>query len=164
MRAFNVTLRQAQGDCHGELVEPCLSNYAHVNMTEETRKIPEILERKQNVSFAYIFGSRVKGFADKRSDCDLAIYFCKDPRKLPGWIVFQFEAEIAKEIGMETHITILNGLSAPVFAFQIISDGILLIDKEPEKRILYGASAIKRYHDWRYFLKRHIDTYQPSLM
>ena len=31
MRAFNVTLRQAQGDCHGELVEPCLSNYAHVN-------------------------------------------------------------------------------------------------------------------------------------
>jgi subtilisin family serine protease len=23
MRAFNVTLRQAQGDCHGELVEPC---------------------------------------------------------------------------------------------------------------------------------------------
>jgi hypothetical protein len=31
MRAFNVTLRQAQGDCHGELVEPCISNYAHVN-------------------------------------------------------------------------------------------------------------------------------------
>jgi hypothetical protein len=34
MRAFNVTLRQAQGDCHGELVEPCLSNYAHVNKKE----------------------------------------------------------------------------------------------------------------------------------
>jgi len=25
-----VTLRQAQGDCHGELVEPCLYNYAHI--------------------------------------------------------------------------------------------------------------------------------------
>jgi hypothetical protein len=36
MRAFNVTLRQAQGDCHGELVEPCLSNYAHVNNFHST--------------------------------------------------------------------------------------------------------------------------------
>jgi hypothetical protein len=27
MHASGVTLRQAQGDCHGELVEPCLYNY-----------------------------------------------------------------------------------------------------------------------------------------
>lgn len=132
-------------------------------MTEEINKIKEILEKKQVAIFAYIFGSRARGIANKRSDCDIAVYFYKDPRKLRGWTVFQLEAEIAKEIGSETQITILNGLDAPVFAFQIISEGIILIDKEPKKRILYEASVLKQYHDWQYFLRRHMITYSAHL-
>ncbi len=128
-------------------------------MTEEIDKIKEILGKKQSAIFAYIFGSRVRSSANKRSDCDIAVYFHKDPRKLLGWTVFQLEAEIAKEIGLETQITILNGLDAPVFAFQIISDGIILVDKEPKRRILYEASVLKQYHDWQYFLRRHMVTY-----
>jgi len=130
-------------------------------MTEEINKIKEILRQKQVAVFAYIFGSRVRGIANKRSDCDIAVYFCKDPRKLPGWTVFQLEAEITKDIGLETQITILNGLDAPVFAFQIISEGIILIDKNPKKRILYEASVLRQYHDWHYFLRRHMITYSP---
>lgn len=132
-------------------------------MMEEINKITEILEKKQFVIFAYIFGSRAKGIANKRSDCDIAVYFCKDPRKLPRWTVFQLEAEIAKEIGVETQITILNGLDAPVFAFQIINEGIILVDKEPKRRILYETSVLKKYHDWHYFLRRHMITYSAHL-
>jgi predicted nucleotidyltransferase len=125
---------------------------------KEINKIKEILGKKQVAIFAYIFGSRARGSVNKRSDYDIAVYFYKDPSKLPGWTVFQLEAEIAKEIGVETQITILNGLDAPVFAFQIISEGIILIDKEPEKRVLYEASVLKQYHDWHYFLRRHMIT------
>jgi hypothetical protein len=123
-------------------------------MTEEIKKITEILGKEQLVIFAYIFGSMVKGGVNKRSDYDIAIYFAKDPRKLPGWTVFQLEAEIEREIGAETQIIILNGLDAPVFAFEIISEGMVLVDKKPKKRILYEASILRRYHDWHYFLKR----------
>jgi predicted nucleotidyltransferase len=131
-------------------------------MEEEINKIKKILKKNQFVDFAYIFGSRAKGIANKRSDCDIAVYFCRDPRKIPGWIVFQLEAEIVKEIGIETQITILNGLDAPVFAFQIINKGILLVDKKPAERILYETSVLRRYHDWHYFLKRHMNTYLRS--
>jgi hypothetical protein len=56
----------------------------------------------------------------------------------------------------------LNGLDAPVFAFQIINKGILLVDKKPAERILYETSVLRRYHDWNYFLKRHMNTYLRS--
>lgn len=118
-------------------------------------KIAKVLEKKRFISFAYFFGSRAKGLNNERSDYDIAIYLYNNQRKLPGWTVFQLEAEIEREIGVETQITILNDLDAPIFAFQIINGGKILVDKEPEGRILYEASVIRRYHDWHYFLKRH---------
>lgn len=128
-------------------------------MAKEINKVKEILEKKQIAIFAYIFGSRARGIVNEKSDCDVAIYFYKDPRRLQGWTVFQLEAEISREIEVETQITTLNGLDAPVFAFQIISEGIILIDKDQTKRILYEVSVIRRYHDWHYFLKRHKRAY-----
>ncbi|MEW6410214.1 MAG: nucleotidyltransferase domain-containing protein [Nitrospirota bacterium] len=125
-------------------------------MINKKEKITNILKRNPVVEFAYLFGSRVKGISDERSDWDIAIYFKKDPIKLPQWAIFYLEAEISKEIGNEVQITALNNLDLPVFLFQIISDGLLLIDKYPEKRILFETGVLRRYHDWQYFLKRQM--------
>ncbi len=125
-------------------------------MTERIKKIAGLLGRNQWVEFAYLFGSRAKGVAGGRSDWDIAIYFHKDPYSLPGWTVFQLEAEISSTIGAEAQITVLNHISSPVFAFQIINDGIIIFDKSPESRILYETMALKHYHDWQYFLARHM--------
>ncbi|MFZ6016224.1 MAG: type VII toxin-antitoxin system MntA family adenylyltransferase antitoxin [Nitrospirota bacterium] len=108
------------------------------------------------VYFAYLFGSRVKGITGKRSDWDIAIYFSRDPKSLPVWTIFQLEAEISREIEGEVQIITLNSLNSPIFPFQIISDGLILIDRDPEKRILYEATVLKQYHDWHFFLKRHM--------
>jgi predicted nucleotidyltransferase len=128
----------------------------YVSMTGNIEKITKVLKCKPFLCFAYLFGSRIKGNADKRSDWDIAIYFKKYPKRLAKWTVFYLEAEISREIGEEVQITVLNNLDSPVFLFQIINDGLLLIDNDPEKRILFETQALKKYHDWNYFLKRQM--------
>ncbi len=125
-------------------------------MNYKVEKIKKILKANPVIEFAYLFGSRAKGISGERSDWDIAIYFRKDPRKLSKWTVFSLEAELSKEIGNEVQITVLNNLDSPVFLFQIINDGLLLVDSNPEKRILFEAQTLTKYHDWQYFLKRQM--------
>ncbi len=125
-------------------------------MKKQIEKIKNLLEGKPYIEFAYLFGSQAKGLADYRSDWDIAVYFNNDPKKFPAWTVFSLEAEISKEIGKEAQIITLNGLDSPVLIFQILKDGILLTDNDPEKRIVFEAKALSKYHDYQYYLKRQM--------
>jgi predicted nucleotidyltransferase len=125
-------------------------------MIDNIEKIKKVLARKADIEFAYLFGSKAKGIKDKRSDWDIAIYFKKDSWKLSKWAAFYLEAEITREISEDVQVIILNDLDSPVFLFQIIKDGLLLVDNNTSKRILYEAKVLKKYHDWHYFLRRHM--------
>ncbi|MBI3582595.1 MAG: nucleotidyltransferase domain-containing protein [Nitrospinae bacterium] len=125
-------------------------------MISGTEKIKKILRQNPDIEFAYLFGSRAKGSGDKRSDWDIAIYFNKAIDRLPEWRIFYLEAEISKKIGGEVQVIPLNNLDSPIFLFQVINNGLILVDNKIEKRILYEAGILNRYHDWHYFLRRHI--------
>lgn len=125
-------------------------------MKEQIEKIKRLLESDPLIEFAYLFGSQAKGLADYRSDWDIGVYFTKDPKKLPAWTVFSLEAEISRELSKEAQIITLNGLDSPVLIFQIIKDGILLVDNDPERRIVFEAQALSKYHDYQYYLKRQM--------
>jgi uncharacterized protein len=125
-------------------------------MTDNIKRVKRILKMNSGIEFAYLFGSQAQGTADERSDWDIAVFFKKDPQKLPRWTLFYLESEISREIGKEVHIISLNNLDSPVFLFQIINNGLLLVDKNTEKRILFEAQVLSKYHDWNYFLRRHM--------
>lgn len=125
-------------------------------MKKQIEKIKNLLDGKPYIEFAYLFGSQAKGLADYRSDWDIAVYFNKDPKKLPARTVFSLEAEASREIGKEAQIITLNGLESPVLLFQILKDGILLVDNDTEKRIVFEAKALSKYHDYQYYLKRQM--------
>lgn len=125
-------------------------------MKEQIDKIKRLIENKPYIEFAYLFGSQARGQADEKSDWDIAVHFNKDPRKLPAWTVFSLEAEISKEIGQKAQVITLNGLESPVLTFQILKDSILLVDNGPDKRIIFEAQALSKYHDYQYYLKRQM--------
>jgi len=125
-------------------------------MIDQQKRVEEVLKSNPAVEFAYLFGSRAKGTADEKSDWDIAIFFKKDPRKLPRWSLFYLESEISGEVGNEVQITALNNLDLPVFLFQVVNNGILLADKNTEKRILFEVRVLSKYHDWHFFLRRHM--------
>lgn len=116
-------------------------------------KIEQILAKDKRVVFGYLFGSRVKGYADAKSDWDIAV--CFNAKCLKDWSRFYLEAEIEREIKEEVQVTVLNSVDDPVFLFEIISSGIVIADKDARKRILFESIMLRRYHDWNYFLDRH---------
>lgn len=125
-------------------------------MNNPLRKIKKILNKKPVVEWAYLFGSRAKNKANEESDWDIAVRFKRDPDFLGSWAIFYLEAELSREIKKEVQIISLNGLDSPVFLYEILRDGIPLVDKSPESRILFEARSLARYHDWKYFLDRQM--------
>lgn len=126
-----------------------------IMMTEVTL-LAKALKENRGVDFAYLFGSRAAGRAGDASDWDIAVLFVKNPHRESAWCVFDLEAELSHGIGEETHIVPLNGLDSPVFQFQVVSKGLVLADNNPAARVSYEVGVLRRYHDWRYFLERHM--------
>ena len=126
-------------------------------MKKEKKAITEILSKRSDVLFAYLFGSNVKGYANSDSDWDIAVYF-KQPLKQNGrWPEFELEADLSNAIGAQAQVIVLNGPLAPVFGFEIIKHGSLLIDRNPNLRIDFENRILRHYYDWQYFLNRQME-------
>jgi predicted nucleotidyltransferase len=127
-------------------------------MKKEMKQIHEILNRRPTVLFAYLFGSKAKGNSNGRSDWDIAIYFKGPFRKRENWATFNLEALLSRAIGGEVQVTTLNEGLPPVLAFEIVKDGILLLDRNIDVRLDFENRMLRYYHDWQYFLKRQMDS------
>lgn len=125
-------------------------------MKKEKKAIVEILIKRSDVLFAYLFGSKVKGYANKRSDWDIAIYFNSSIKQNSHWPAFELEAELSRAVKATVQVTALNSALSPVFGFEIINDRVLLIDRDPNFRMDFENKILRHYHDWQYFLNRQI--------
>lgn len=128
-------------------------------LESEINKIKNILAKDERIVFAYLFGSQVKGTAGERSDWDIAVYAAdKTGETISATFPFYIEAEIAALLATnDVQVMVLNGLESPLLGFEIIKDGILLVDKDEEKRIEFEARILGQYHDWQYFSTRHME-------
>lgn len=122
---------------------------------KQYKKISDILSANPLVIFSYIFGSRVKGYANERSDWDIAVYLEKPPEELHRWPAFELEAEVSRALKENVQVTFLNDIDSPVLGFEIVKDGILVADKNPPLRMEFENRILRQYHDWQYFLNRH---------
>lgn len=125
-------------------------------MKDTFRCLKEMLDNQSSVVFAYLFGSRVKGYANEKSDWDIAVYFLEPTENLGMWPAFELEAKLSRAIASTVQITMLNSPLLPVFGFKIVSEGILLTDKNEYLRIDFESKVLRCYYDWQYFLKRQI--------
>lgn len=125
-------------------------------MKDTFQYLKEILDNQSSIVFAYLFGSRVKGYANEKSDWDIAVYFLEPTENLGIWPAFELEAKLSRAINSMVQITTLNSPVSPVFGFKIVSEGILLTDKNEYLRIGFESKVLRRYYDWQYFLKRQI--------
>jgi len=127
-------------------------------VNKEKKAIIEILNKRSDILFAYLFGSRVKGSVNQRSDWDIAIYFNTSIKQNGRWPEFELEAEISRTLEAAIQVTVLNGPLPPVFGFEIIKDGLLLLDRDPNLRIDFENRTLRHYYDWQYFLNRQMET------
>ncbi len=125
-------------------------------MRDAIQRLKGILNNQSSVIFAYLFGSRVKGYASEKSDWDIAVYFSEPIENIGLWSSFELEAELSRAIGSTVQITMLNTPLSPVFGYKIVSEGILLTDKRKDLRMDFENRVLRYYYDWQYYLKRQM--------
>jgi uncharacterized protein len=109
-----------------------------------------ILNGFEEIDLAYVFGSFLG--RDDFHDIDVAIHLCKEQSpyqrfKLAQRIAGCLEKGIEPRVNLD--VRILNS-APPDFQYEVISKGIVVLERDRERRVDYEASLISEYLDLKY--------------
>lgn len=125
-------------------------------MNDNIERIKEFLSQESSVLIAYLFGSRLKGTANKKSDWDIGIYFTQESLDSNPWHDFIIGAKLSLMLKSEVEVITLNKPSFPLLGFEIIGRGKLLVSKDEDLRLDLENRLSRNYYDWNYFFKRNL--------
>jgi predicted nucleotidyltransferase len=107
------------------------------------------------IAAAYLFGSVARGTATATSDIDVAVLFTAELSGTLAGLHLDLEAEIERAVGTPVQLVVLN--RAPVdLVHRVLRDGVLVLDRDPSRRIRFEVRARNAYFD----LKPHVDRYR----
>jgi predicted nucleotidyltransferase len=116
------------------------------------QKLSQTLEDKNDIIFAYLFGS----FNSQESfhDIDIGVFISLNEPK-----VLEIELELERELGdmihMPVDVRIMN--EAPLsFNYQVIKGGITIVDKNKDMRADFEGLVFKKYFDFQHLRNEYL--------
>ncbi len=109
-------------------------------------KITELLKEKNEVIFAYVYGSFLSGGF---RDIDIGIY----PKEENLNFELDLETELEQTLGFPVDVRNLNS-APPSFRFNVIK-GFLLVSKDEKTRTDFESLTISLYHDFKFYRDRY---------
>jgi hypothetical protein len=109
-----------------------------------------LLESREEVLEAYLFGSAATGRVQGHSDLDVAVYL-RDPR--PPASAFGYAADLTaalmRALGMNrVDVVVLNDAS-PLLYHRVLRDGVRLLSRDLRATTTREGRALSRYCDFR---------------
>ena len=126
------------------------------NITKFLRKQIAEMRGETSIVSVYLFGSILKGNADKASDIDLAFLLDEKVYKSDPIITMSpahlIAAHVGVEFNKETDVTILNSSSLEI-AYEVVTSGKCLFELDPDMRMEYELKIKGMYFDFKPFLE-----------
>jgi predicted nucleotidyltransferase len=125
----------------------------------EARRIEEELRRfftdgRHGVVAAYVFGSVARGEADEASDVDLAVLLEDGSEPTLDGLGLGLAGELEQCLGVVFDVVVLD--RAPVdLVHRVLRDGLLVLDRDPPRRIRFEMRARREYLDLLPVLRRY---------
>jgi predicted nucleotidyltransferase len=110
---------------------------------ELLERLREALQAFPAVRLAAAFGSVARGSEHARSDIDLALLLDPDTPDLREKV----EADLGRAAGRELDLVFLDS-APPLLRFEIASDGVLLLARDPNDWADFRARAMIDWWDW----------------
>ncbi len=120
--------------------------------------LKEILEielgKKEEIIFAYLFGSRAKENYGKLSDVDIAIYLNREkmPKSSAYGYISELIVELEEALGEKVDVIILNE-SSLFLCYNVIKEGIIIMCRSEEERALFHFCVVRDYLDFKPFIE-----------
>jgi len=113
--------------------------------------IINLFSKKDEIISVYLFGSFLKNYF---SDIDIGILLKNIPTDILSYEI-GLENQLEDAIGFNFDVRVLN--KAPLsFYYNVIADGKVIIDKDPNFRIDLECKILKMYFDFDYYRKRYL--------
>lgn len=112
------------------------------------KNLESVFKNETDVTFAFLFGSVAKNNLRYGSDIDVAIYFKNEPALIE---IGDLTLKIENALNCKLDLVRLNDLDKlnPVLAYNIISEGIILINNDKRVFTEFIKSVILRYLDFK---------------
>lgn len=115
----------------------------------EIEGIREVLERRDDVRLAYVFGSVARGRAGRRSDVDVAVLFDGEPAPRT---LDDLTEDLEDAAGRPVDLVDLAE-APPLLAHQIVSTGRCIVCRHPSERAAFETRTVLRYLDTAHLRK-----------
>ena len=120
-----------------------------LNREKLSERLNPSFSKYGEVDVAYLFGSRARGNFTEESDFDFAVLLSRnfnDPYDLVRLI-----HDLAVALGVKDekiNLVILNDASLEL-AYKVISEGIIIYERNVEKRVDFEVNTLKFYLDFK---------------
>ncbi len=116
-------------------------------MIKEKIKSELIQIMREEVVFAYVFGSVISGRLHPQSDVDIGVYLRQSPGSLDDKLAFI--RKVAAAFNRDVDVIFLNDADI-IISMQILTNGELLINNDNERLVLFKASKLGEYADFKF--------------
>ena len=111
-------------------------------------QLGKMLNQQQDVEFAYLFGSIVRGDSVNSSDIDVAIFINEKNSKDFFEEKLRLTNILSEELTQDVDVVILNNTSL-LMKFSVQNEGELIMEKDHSKRVDFELKAINEYFDFK---------------
>ncbi len=126
-----------------------------MKIVEETENLIPIFENYPEVKLVYLFGSRATGKIGPLSDYDFAVYLDEKDEKKRFNLRLELMGKVSSKLKTDDlDLVVLNDIDAPELKYNIIKEGILILEKEPFK-VLIEPEILNEYFDFHDLLLRY---------
>jgi predicted nucleotidyltransferase len=129
--------------------------------------LKKTLAERDEIEFAYLFGSHAKGTAGQLSDIDIAVYVKDKTLSLKKQYPYGYKAALAAELMRilktnDVDIVVLNE-AKPFLRHQVIKYGRLLKCVNEELRVMFWVDTLQRYDDAKWLMKIQHDSMKKRI-
>lgn len=119
------------------------------SLNELKMKLYSLLNPKEEIILAYLYGSVLKGLNHKRSDVDLALYLAPQ-RSIDRWYEINLKNQLEEDFDnlVEFDIKIINQSNIK-FLFNIIFNNSPLISRDRDFQVDFESNVLIRWYDMK---------------
>ncbi len=118
--------------------------------------LKEFFSKKEDVVFAYLFGSIAYNNYNPKSDIDVAVFLEEGSKDLFDERI-NLIVELEQKFKRDVDVVVLNSVNNVFLRYVIFREGILLFERDEEPRINFELRAMREYFDFAPYIKMYTE-------